>query len=334
MAILDRFACPAHLTDLSDDDRQSWSDFLSTSYFEPFLETCPQFYDPTKTDTPDTHATHVVCWNAFPATLHQTFRSNEARWKAADERRTRQDEYCEWAVTRNDDGSIRAITFTTETPDYYEHLFSTDQDLLVALYGEFTDGPVEVSDLTKPNGVYDPTNVLNFSTPGQIVHLGQETNTLGAAVTLAAEATILRHDSKGQPVTNQQQLVTCSQLGEKLRNSDPQIGSAVNNLVANGSEITLADPAGLYIADLLTAGVKTKDGTDPREFWTIERGTPEFALRARFEVPEALDYTVSDIRIDGRPITFGAQLAERVQIKVAVVSKPGDFEIERQPCLG
>jgi hypothetical protein len=78
------------------------------------------------------------------------------------------------------------------------------------------------------------------------VHLAQANNTLGAAVDLAAKATILR-ERDGEPVTNQQVLVDCARLGNPFRNSDPQIAAAINNIAASGAEITLQDPPGLYI---------------------------------------------------------------------------------------
>ena len=116
------------------------------------------------------------------------------------------------------------------------------------------------------------------------MHLIQGSNNLGAAIDLVARATVLRVKN-GEPVTNQQELVRCAALGNPLRNSDPQIASAVNVAAGEGDEIALADPLGLHLGRPLTAGMVTPDGADAARFWKIERGDKEHTLRARFEVP-------------------------------------------------
>jgi hypothetical protein len=146
-----------------------------------------------------------------------------------------------------------------------------------------------------------------------------------------ANATVLRVNG-GQPVTGQQELVRCAQLGDPRRNSDPQIAQAVNNAVRSGAEVTLADPPGLHLGRPLTAGMLTPDGTDAIRFWTIERGDEEHTLRARFEVPARKKYVVGDIKIDGRPIQFGAQVADRVQVWVKAVVKSSNLEPVARPC--
>ncbi len=83
--------------------------------------------------------------------------------------------------------------------------------------------------------------------------------------------------------------------------------------------MTLANPVGLYFDDLLTAGWETPDGSDPRSFWTYVRGTEEKPVRAVYEVPSRLSYVVSDVTIGGRPIAFGAQIADFVRIKLTGV---------------
>jgi hypothetical protein len=150
-------------------------------------------------------------------------------------------------------------------------------------------------------------------------------------VDLVARATVQRIDD-GRPVTNQQELVRCSGLGEPLRNSDPQIASAVNVAAGQGDEIAFADPPGLHLGRPLTTGMVTPDGADAARFWKIERGDAEHTLRARFEAPEQRGYVVGDIEIGGRPIKFGAQIADRVQVWVKVVIKPGDHKPKPKRC--
>lgn len=329
MPLIERFDPPGNLEDLSDDGRQAWHDTVRAVFGE-FIEHFPQFIDPTQTEVPDDAFVQPLSWGAFPAT--QRFGTDEQRWRRVDEDRGLQDEYCEWSVAKDSDGNVTAVTFTTETPEYFAHLFEVDEQATLVLYENLVGQPVTREQLQDAQGRYSATNALNARRDGPIAHLSQGSNTLGAAVRLAAEATVLR-ERGGAPVVDQQDLVRCGGLGEPLRGSDPQIAAAVNNMAAKGHEVTLAAPPGLYITGLLTNGITTPDGANPRDFWNIERGDADHILRARFEVPAELDYKVSDIKIGEKPIRFGSQLAERVGVGLIVVSYPAGHEAERQPCV-
>lgn len=329
MPLIDRFDPPGNLEDLSDDGRQAWHDTVR-AVFGQFIERFPQFIDPTQTDVPAEARTHRVSWGAFPAT--QRSGTDEQRWSRVDEDRGLQDEYCEWSVLRDEAGNVRSVTFTSETPEYFAHLLDVDEDVALTLYETFAGERPTREQLLNAEGEYSATNLLNARVDGPIAHLSQRSNTLGAAVQLAAEATVLR-ERGGAPVLDQQDLVRCGNLGEPLRNSDPQIAAAVNRLAAEGHEITLAAPPGLYITGLLTNGMTTPDGANPRDFWTVGRGDDDHILRGHFEVPEERDYSVSDIRIAGRPVRFGSQLAERVGVGLLVVSYPAGHQPQRHACV-
>jgi hypothetical protein len=325
MSILSRFSTPGNV---ADPDPDAWSATVAR-IFARARPGFPQFYDPTVTDTPAEAEVANVIWPAFPASLRGGPRE---RLEIADEHRGAQDEYCEWAVERNENGDIVRATFTTEVPEYFKHLFETDRDALLSLYQELIGPEVQAADLEE-DGAYVPDNKWNRSTTRRPAHLIQGSNNLGAAVTLAAEATILR-ERDGVPVTGRQDLVLCGGLGEPLRNSDPQIASAVNDAAASGAEITLKDPVGLYIDGLITGEMETPDGEDPRAFWKIERGDAAHTLRASYAVPEEEDrgYVVGQIKIGGQPIEFGGQLALRVRVRLDAVVKPAAHQPERQPC--
>jgi hypothetical protein len=248
----------------------------------------------------------------------------------ADADRNLQDEYCEWTVEKKN-GTVSKITFTTEVPEYWEHLAETDPNRLLSLYKKYVDERVKPSDLIAANGSYQRDNRWNTGRAGRLMHLAQINNTLGAAVDLVARATVMRRRD-GQLVTDRQQLVVCAGLGNPLRNSDPQIASAVNVQAGLGNEITLADPPGLHLGRPLTAGLVTPDGADAADFWTIERGDAEHTLRARFEVPSSKNYLVGDIEDNGRPIKFGGQIADRVQVWIKAIVKPGNHQPSPQPC--
>lgn len=328
MPKLARFSTPARLP---DPDPGAWSARVQGIFAAELDPGLPQFYDPTKKSTPAGAAEPMISWAAFPATLRAQGVPQLERWKLADGDRGFQDEYCEWAVERNSARKVKRVTFTTELPEYYEHLNDNAEERLLELYEQFVGRKVPLRDLRNPDKSYRRENKWNTSRLGRLAHLMSGPNSLGAAVNLVARATVLRVKN-GQLVTNQQELVRCGRLGEPLRNSDPQIASAVNVAASEGNEITLADPPGLHLGRPLTAGMVTPDGFDAAKFWKIERGTPEHTLRARFEVPANRGYLVGDIEIGGRPIQFGGQIAERVQVWVSAVVKNANHKPKPKPC--
>lgn len=331
MAVLPHFRTPGGI---ADPNPEAWNETVR-ALFTQFTGNFPQFYDPTEEDTPDDAPTPPIAWTAFPARLLASATSEEGRWGVADNspNREAQDEYCEWTVERDGDKLI-GVTFTTELPEYWDHLAEHDPGRVVALYQELVSSDVEESDLFDQEGRYNRFNQWNTAREGRLAHLIQNDNALSAAVALVAKATVLR-ERDGVPVTSKHDLVDCANLGEPLRNSDPQIAAAVNDAAASGAKVTFDDPVGLYIRGLETTGMAAPDGRDPAEFWTIERGDAEHALRARFAVPEelGLDYSIGDITVGGRPLHRGAQLADRVSVVINAVVKAGDAQPTRQPCV-
>jgi hypothetical protein len=326
---LDRFSTPARVADAHPG---AWNDRVGRIFGRYVDGDFPQFYDPTQKNTPPDSPEPMISWVAFPARLRVTTPSPTERWRLADRDRNEQDEYCEWTIERNAAGNITRVTFTTEVAEYWTHLFDTDPDRLVTLYRKYVDTRVRLADLRNPGGGYAVENRWNTSRPGRLAHLMQGNNTIGAAVDLVARATTLRVKN-GQPVTNQQELVRCASLGDPRRNSDPQIASAVNVAAGQGNEITLADPVGLHLGRPLTAGMVTPDGADAARFWKIDRGDEVRTLRAHFEVPKRRGYVVGDIEIDGRPVEFGGQIADRVQVWIKAVIKKASHNEQPKPCV-
>lgn len=330
MAILERFAAPGNLVEPTDDDAQVWSDRVS-GMLANYTGGHPQFYDPTQADTPHTAQLAQVVWPAFPARLLNQATSQEQRWALADGDRMEQDEYCEWSVERDDGGKVVRVTFTSEVREHWEHMAERGKDRVIDLYREFVDPNVGEADLFDGDQ-YLLENDHNNSTVGRLAHLIQGNNNLFAAIDLVARATILRENVTGAPVTHKQELVVCAKLGDPFRNSDPNIAAAVNDAARSGAEIAFADPPGLYLDGIETAGFRTPDGTDAATFWRIERGTPEHTVRASFAVPDGLGYNVGDIEFNGRKIRFGAQLADRVRVRVGVIVNPAGHQPQPQPC--
>jgi hypothetical protein len=74
--------------------------------------------------------------------------------------------------------------------------------------------------------VYNPNNYWNaWTKTGSIIHLCQPNNTLSAEIDIAAQATVLREDQDGNPITDPDQLINCSQYGNPGRHSDPTVSS-------------------------------------------------------------------------------------------------------------
>lgn len=262
------------------------------------------------------------------------------------------DEYCEWAVTRNDDGKITKIAFTCENPEYWYSLWQVSPEKVLALYRQLVNPNVVLDDLQLPatdgNGfVIDPTtgrpayNPLNkwnagtiaTDTYGGAVHLTSPPNTIGAEIMLAAQATLLRQLPPDQ--YNMQRMVCAGAYGRAYRNSDPHIGLQVNQIVKNlNVKVTLTNPVGLYLQRPDFSSYKTPDGTDASQFYKIIRGrtaeqagtTYDQILHAEFSVPEELGYTVSDILLGNAvpgssqvpvPIMYAGQIADTFHVCLA-----------------
>lgn len=337
MASPERFSPPANLTELSEPSGLAWSKRVA-DIIEARTSAFPQFFNPLAgsegpgDEPPAVVAARPVTWPAFPARLRTI--DDMERWQMADEDRDQQDEYCEWGVERSGDEIVR-VTFTTETPDYFDHLLEHDSELLRKHYKDFAGkAPENLEELKDGKGNFDPTNRFNRSDDGRLVHLSQEDNFLSAAVGLVAAATVLRQRANGERVTAKDALVECGKFGNAARSSDPQIAVAVNQLVAEGKEISVADPAGLYIDEFIGAGLRAPDDAPASDFWQVKRGDADHTLRACFEVPAGRNYSVSEIELDGRKIVTGGQLADHVRVRVVALARPGAHEPVPRRCVG
>ncbi len=337
------FSPPGHVDDLGAGAVEAWSTHVGDLFDTAIGDTGfgggpPPFYNPLKEEL-DADAVSVT-WPALSGTLRVlTHLSEEERWALADRDRVdpatgtgRQDEYCEWSVTRDDDHRITRVTFTSEVFEWFEHVGSTDRDLLARLFSDLIGADVPADDLFDGNE-YNPRNRWNVRTDGPIVHLAQRNNSLEAAIRLAAAAAVVR-TSGGDVVTDTQALMRCAALGDEDRFSDPAIATAVNAAAAQRARITLADPPGLYLKGIRTAGMRLPEGHEdlnPAGFWIPDRGAAGRAVRAHFEVPGGA-FTISDMTLDGKPIVTGAQLAERVDVFLTALVNRDDFDPVVKEC--
>ncbi|MTJ15219.1 hypothetical protein FJR11_22175 [Anabaena sp. UHCC 0187] len=288
-----------------------------------------------------------VIWSALPTSFDEQFNNTKEKYSYLDERQefpgdpstiTRiQDEYCEWIVKRNADNKIIEVIFTSEPPEYYNFMFYTSQesrDLLVDVYRKITGiQSITIDDLVDSRGEYDWYNRYNNEFA---VHMQQPNNTLGAQVNIVSRSCILRINGLGNPITDAQGLIRCGRYGDEARQSDPRIGDAINKFSRENRFITIENPVGLYMSDVDWNGWETPDGTLADTFWTVLRGSQDadpnksYIVRAVYSVPESKNYTVSDIKIGGEQIDFGAQIAGRINVRVGVlVSEPQQIPLPR-----
>lgn len=316
MTLLPQFDPPAFLDDFTAPQKDAWSQFISDD-IDQEIATWPgnRFYNPTKTDTTPDAQTAVIRWTGFPRNVLISSPNDRARWTMADSSRDLQDEYCEWSVQRNAAGKILSVTFTCEGPEYWRFLAQVNPQLVVQLYQQHISQQVVASDLFTSTGQYRPRNKWNNSTTTGAMHLIQGANTLLAEINIAVRSTIVRRIN-GALLTDAQDLINCGRYGDPDRFSDPTIGASVNELARQDAAVTIANPVALYIDDLDTNGWAAPGGTDPKSLWKITRGTASHAVRAVYAAPAGAGFTVSDITINGIPIEFGAQIADRITIKV------------------
>ena len=311
---------PGGLTDFTQEQAEAWSDYISR-FFDWNIGTygLAQFFNPTKTQIGADATEKKIDWSAFPKVVEKNSGGSDVlRWSTADSDRLRhQDEYCEWHVTRNAAGKIIRVEFTSEGPEYWSFLFDQNSDKVLAHYHQYIDPSVIVSDLVDGNGEYNPSNRWNDPRRGgKLAHLGHTNNTLGAFVNIGARSTIMRRRPDGTTMTGETELIDCGLYGGRDRHSDPHIGGEVNALARMGASITMANPVGLSMDGLFPLGWDVPDGSNPRDFWHIERGVESHQMRTRYEVPGDRDFVVGDIKINGHEIQFGAQIADFIRVKL------------------
>jgi hypothetical protein len=344
--LIQQFSAPGNLKDLDGPLAGAWSDFVSSRLDtevagllqgHPGLQ--PQFFNPARLDVSGTAT--PISWPAFPNIIEINFGDDPQEMFVQGEERANQDEYLEWAGTR-ENGKITKIAFTCEGPEYWSFIARNDPDLLVRLYSDIAGEAVPRKDLLTAGGTYRPQNIWNRR---HAVHLVQPNNTLGAEVNIAAQATLLRRHAGHDPVTDPVELIECSRFGVKDRHSDPHIGDVVNQQARAGRSVTLQDPIALYIEELPhpgDLGIRRPDGTGPgMEYWRLERGNPEHILRAVFEVPagetaNGAPFVVGDLTIEGDPLAFGGQIVKaglRVML-TGVIGKSEIFHNPSFPCPG
>lgn len=311
MPLVTRFDTPASLRDLPAGSPfyDNWHAYLAGR----IAASTPgsgggEFYDASQVNV-NVLAERSLVWMAFPRELMVVDHRDDRRaaWIAGEDRYV-QAEYCEWRVTRNAEGKITRVVFVTETPEYWERMWAVDPARVVALYRALVDPAVVQADLQSGAGVYDRYN--RWNTTDGIVHFIQNINTLDAALGLSQGSV----DSGGARDNYEVPMGFVTSV-------DPRVTLDIGTLARKGLSITLRDPIGLYIEGYDDTGWTKPDGSPVDDYWTVVRGSrPGRILRLQYEVPAAAGFVVGDIRIGGRPIEYGGQIAEHVTCTVGGVA--------------
>jgi hypothetical protein len=311
MPLVDRYETPGRLRDAPDGSGfyGAWSDLVAGLVWDATRGAGGgELFDATVFDA-RIAATRSATWMAFPRQLmavrHRDGR--RAAFAAAEQRRYEgeQFEYCEWHTTRDGDGRVTKVVFTTETPEYWALLASYHPNKVLELYREHVHPDVAEEDLFVPGPedkpVYDPYN--HWNTAAGIVHYVTIINTLAAA------AGVLEGGVAENGVPDGYHLPP-----RAPESADDRLARDVGALARRGLSITPADPVGLYIDGWDDTGWTKPDGEPVGDYWTVTRGGPGAVLRLEYEVPAGEGFVVGDIRIGGRPVEFGGQLAEHVAV--------------------
>ena len=301
MAVVGRFDTPGSLRDLDTPAfRTRWHRVVAGLIRPSTALSGPGAYvDPSERDLQVTH-TRTYTWTGFSRPLLMKHRDDRAAAFAEGEDRATQIEYLEWHVQRDPDGVITRVTFTTETPEYWIALAAEAPDRVVELYRELVDLAVERRDLFGADGTYDPRN--RWNTTDGIVHYIMPINSMKDLLGVSQE-----REQTGRALDGYDALPYGRETG-----ADARINVDLWSITRTGLAAATADPPGPLMIDWDDTGWTAPDGSPVGDHWTVVRGVPGAALRVVYEVPDAAGYRVGDIRIGGRPVTTGGQLAEHV----------------------
>jgi hypothetical protein len=331
MALVAHFDTPASLRDLPVGSAfyDNWHNYIAGNLDASTPGTGGgEFFDASQTDV-NVAGEHALVWMAFPRRVLMPRRDDRTAAFIEAERtpggdignRFVQDEYCEWRVARNPAGKITRITFTTESPEYWEQLWAVDRGRVVELYQSLVDPAVVEADLHL-GGVYQRRNRWNNG--DGIAHLMQTINTLtaalgeaqGSAVTPSTQITgVPPPPPPLPPASDNYEMPSVANTSV-----DPRLTYDVAALVRKPLSVTLREPIGLYITGYDDTGWTKPDGSPVDNYWTIVRGHPGQILRLEYQVPPGTGFVVGDIQIGGRRIEWGGQIAEHITVTIAGIA--------------
>ena len=268
-----------------------------------------------------------MLWMGFPRDLllgdardrREAFSRGDTRGVSSPAGRTTQIEYLEWFTQRDERGRITKVTFTTETPEYWMALFRSPggPDRVLELYRELLGNPaISLAEITDAAGRYDPLNVWNTSR-GVIHYIVERQD--GAVNTLRGALNLVALRSTGPIVSDNYPV-------DQIRREPPQTRASRSTsraLARKGLQITDRRPdRGLHC----WLGRYRLEQARRVAGWQLLADRPAggysapLRLRLVYEVPASEGFVVGDIRIGGRPIEFGGQIAEHLTVTFPAVA--------------
>jgi hypothetical protein len=307
---LARFDTPASLRDVPAG-RSDFYDAWHRTVGDLITDRAPMSGRGRAVDPARVHLTvrnrRTVTWTGFSRPLLMEHRDDRGAAFAAGEDRKVQIEYLEWHVTRKA-GTITRVDFVSETPEYWKALAAYDRRLVLRLYRRLVGPQVQPADLFPGGGAYDPEN--RWNTTDGIVHFIMPINSMKDLLGVSQEA-------PGDPAVRDgfDALPYFRPTG-----ADARISFDNWAMTRTGRSVAPVAAPGLYIADRDDTGFTRPDGSPVGDYWTVQRGRPGAVLRLRYEVPAAEGFAVGDIRIGGRRITTGGQIAEHIVMSAHCVA--------------
>jgi hypothetical protein len=268
--------------------------------------------------------TTAVDWKAFPVAQQSAGEPEIDR-----DRFQFQEEYVEWRVENNPNGSVARVTFTTEFTEYFEALAQvgaaalkaevkqlhpganpTDAELFGSGFNPSTATPRARADRFVANL---PRNPWNNGRRG-ILCLTHGSNTMGALFNLLGACGIPQAGDAGEVCGNADGACVDG------RNSDPVVCVSAQNLARGDRSFSLKDPCGIRIRGLDTGGQWTVDGQPIADIndENANRGVWKVTRNGRRGIFTAQ----GDVRLSGAAIRTGADLSEQLKVGTDVVHAP------------
>ena len=276
----------------------------------------------------------MVSWVAFPATLRAHVPSQRERWKLADGDRGLQDEYCEWSVdAQRARARSRSVTFTTELPEYCEHLFETAPARLLRLYRKLVDPRVELARPAQRRRQLQAREPLEHvaSRAAGAPEPGQQQPRRRDRPRRAGDGPAGRRRRRpGHQPAGARALRRPRRPAAQQRPADRLGGQRRRRRGRRDHARRPARPAPRPAADRRDGHARRRRRRALLEDRARRRRA--HAARALRGARSSAATSSATSRSAGAPIKFGGQVADRVQVWVKVVVKPGNHTPKPQPC--
>jgi hypothetical protein len=146
--------------------------------------------------------------------------------------------------------------------------------------------------------------------------LDLKNNNLNDLIKLASESTRIR-EMNGKFLIEQQALMRYGKYGDINKISEQLISSKINFLSQNKSMVSLLNPVSVYFDEFRAIGWRAPDKSNVATYFKIKND----GKTAIYEVPESKGFCVSDIKINGRNINYGSQIADFIRMKLYIIAQ-------------